>query len=73
MTRRGRRWMTSRSASRTHIEGLARRTEREFRKLKQMSPKPAEATVVRNYIDWMRPALGCLIGRESTSVMRPRC
>ena len=29
------------------------RTEREFRKLKQMSPMSAEATVVRNYIDWM--------------------
>jgi ATP-dependent Lon protease len=29
------------------------RTEREFRKLKMMSPMSAEATVVRNYIDWM--------------------
>jgi len=29
------------------------RTEREFRKLKLMSPMSAEATVVRNYIDWM--------------------
>jgi ATP-dependent Lon protease len=29
------------------------RTEREFRKLKMMSPMAAEATVVRNYIDWM--------------------
>lgn len=29
------------------------RTEREFRKLKSMSPMSAEATVVRNYIDWM--------------------
>ncbi len=29
------------------------RTEKEIRKLKQMSPMAAEATVVRNYIDWM--------------------
>ena len=29
------------------------RAEREFRKLKLMSPMSAEATVVRNYIDWM--------------------
>jgi ATP-dependent Lon protease len=29
------------------------RTEREFRKLKMMSPMSAEATVIRNYIDWM--------------------
>jgi len=29
------------------------RTDREFRKLKMMSPMSAEATVLRNYIDWM--------------------
>ena len=29
------------------------RTEKELKKLKQMSPMAAEATVVRNYIDWM--------------------
>jgi len=29
------------------------RTEKEIRKLKMMSPMSAEATVVRNYIDWM--------------------
>ena len=29
------------------------RTEKEIKKLKQMSPMSAEATVVRNYIDWM--------------------
>jgi ATP-dependent Lon protease len=29
------------------------RTDKEIRKLKQMSPMSAEATVVRNYIDWM--------------------
>jgi ATP-dependent Lon protease len=28
-------------------------TEKEIKKLKQMSPMAAEATVVRNYIDWM--------------------
>ena len=28
-------------------------TERELRKLKQMSPMSAEATVSRNYVDWM--------------------
>ncbi len=52
--------------ARTEMEELAHRiaestmsaearehTEREFRKLKLMSPMSAEATVVRNYIDWM--------------------
>jgi ATP-dependent Lon protease len=29
------------------------RTEKELKKLKQMSPMAAEATVVRTYIDWM--------------------
>jgi ATP-dependent Lon protease len=29
------------------------RTEKEIRKLKMMSPMSAEATVVRNYIDWL--------------------
>ena len=29
------------------------RTDKEIKKLKQMSPMAAEATVVRNYIDWM--------------------
>jgi len=29
------------------------RVEKELKKLKQMSPMAAEATVVRNYIDWM--------------------
>jgi ATP-dependent Lon protease len=33
-------------------EALAR-TRKEIRKLKMMSPMSAEATVVRNYIDWM--------------------
>ncbi len=34
-------------------EEARNRTDREFRKLKLMSPMSAEATVVRNYIDWM--------------------
>lgn len=29
------------------------KTEKEIRKLKMMSPMSAEATVVRNYVDWM--------------------
>jgi ATP-dependent Lon protease len=29
------------------------KTEKELRKLKMMSPMSAEATVVRNYVDWM--------------------
>ena len=56
----------SKDEVRTEVEELAHRiaaskmtdearerTEREFRKLKMMSPMSAEATVVRNYIDWM--------------------
>ena len=56
----------SKDEARTEVDDLAQRiaeskmtdeakerTEREFRKLKQMSPMSAEATVVRNYIDWM--------------------
>ena len=34
-------------------EDARERTEKELKKLKQMSPMAAEATVVRNYIDWM--------------------
>ncbi len=34
-------------------EEARERTEKEVKKLKQMSPMAAEATVVRNYIDWM--------------------
>src|SRR5690606_24347188 len=29
------------------------KTEKEIRKLRMMSPMSAEATVVRNYVDWM--------------------
>ncbi|MFM2281964.1 MAG: endopeptidase La, partial [Pseudomonadota bacterium] len=38
------------------------KAEAEFRKLKQMSPMSAEATVVRNYLDWL---LGLPWGRYS--------
>ncbi len=34
-------------------EEARERTDKELRKLKMMSPMSAEATVVRNYIDWM--------------------
>lgn len=34
-------------------EEAREKTEKEIRKLKMMSPMSAEATVVRNYIDWM--------------------
>jgi ATP-dependent Lon protease len=34
-------------------EDAREKTEKEIRKLKMMSPMSAEATVVRNYVDWM--------------------
>lgn len=34
-------------------EDVREKTEREIRKLKMMSPMSAEATVVRNYVDWI--------------------
>jgi ATP-dependent Lon protease len=34
-------------------EEAREKTEKEIRKLKMMSPMSAEATVVRNYVDWM--------------------
>ncbi|MFK7898832.1 MAG: endopeptidase La [Myxococcota bacterium] len=34
-------------------EDAREKVEKEMKKLKQMSPMAAEATVVRNYIDWM--------------------
>ncbi len=39
------------------------KAEAEFKKLKQMSPMSAEATVVRNYLDWL---LGIPWGKRST-------
>ena len=32
----------------------------ELKKLKSMSPMSAEATVVRNYLDWMTDFLGLI-------------
>ena len=40
-------------AAKSMPEEARDRTEKELKKLKQMSPMAAEATVVRNYIDWM--------------------
>jgi ATP-dependent Lon protease len=40
-------------AAKTMPDDARDRTEKEIRKLKMMSPMAAEATVVRNYIDWM--------------------
>ena len=34
-------------------EQVKERAQREFKKLKMMSPMSAEATVVRNYLDWL--------------------
>lgn len=34
-------------------DNVRERAEREFKKLKMMSPMSAEATVVRNYLDWL--------------------
>ena len=35
------------------LEGSAREGDAELKKLRQMSPMSAEATVVRNYLDWL--------------------
>jgi ATP-dependent Lon protease len=42
------------------------KAQAEFKKLKQMSPMSAEATVVRNYLDWL---LGIPWGRRSKTKM----
>jgi ATP-dependent Lon protease len=39
--------------SKTMPEDAREKTDKEIRKLKMMSPMSAEATVVRNYVDWM--------------------
>jgi ATP-dependent Lon protease len=36
-----------------HVQGRHAKVRQEFKKLKLMTPMSAEATVVRNYIDWM--------------------
>ena len=43
----------SRISKKPMSEDAASRLRRELRKLKMMSPMSAEATVVRNYIDWV--------------------
>ncbi len=49
---------------RTKLSKEAReKAQAEFKKLKQMSPMSAEATVVRNYLDWL---LGIPWGKRST-------
>jgi ATP-dependent Lon protease len=40
-------------AAKTMPDDAHERVEKEIKKLKMMSPMSAEATVVRNYIDWM--------------------
>jgi len=40
-------------SSATLNETVKEKTKKEFRKLKLMSPMSAEATVVRNYLDWI--------------------
>jgi len=45
--------LQERLAAKTMPKDARERTEKEIRKLKMMSPMAAEATVVRNYIDWM--------------------
>ena len=45
--------IAERLASKEVSEEARERLQKELRKLKQMSPMSAEATVVRNYIDWV--------------------
>jgi ATP-dependent Lon protease len=51
-------------------EEARERTDREFRKLKQMSPMSAEATVLRNYIDWMLALPWCESADENLELGR---
>jgi hypothetical protein len=59
--------------SKTKLSKEAReKADAEFKKLKQMSPMSAEATVVRNYLDWL---LGLPWGKKSRikiDLARPR-
>jgi ATP-dependent Lon protease len=48
------RWPSSKKIANTKLSKEAReKAEAELKKLKNMSPMSAEATVVRNYLDWM--------------------
>ena len=55
--RRGRQGRTRRTRREDQedqaLEGSAREGQHELKKLRQMSPMSAEATVVRNYLDWL--------------------
>jgi len=50
----------------------AAKVRAEFKKLKMMSPMSAEATVVRNYIDWLLSLHGSRRPRTSSTSMRRR-
>jgi ATP-dependent Lon protease len=54
---------SKRRIAKTKLSKEAReKADAEFKKLKQMSPMSAEATVVRNYLDWL---LGLPWGKKS--------
>jgi ATP-dependent Lon protease len=48
------------------------KTEKEIRKLKMMSPMSAEATVVRNYVDWMLALPWNEVSEEEIDIDRAR-
>lgn len=48
------------------------KTEKEIRKLKMMSPMSAEATVVRNYVDWMLSLPWLEYSEDSIDINRAR-
>jgi ATP-dependent Lon protease len=48
------------------------KTEKEIRKLKMMSPMSAEATVVRNYVDWMLGLPWNEVSEDNIDVERAR-
>jgi ATP-dependent Lon protease len=45
--------LEERAAKKKWSKEAGERIRKEIKKLKMMSPMSAEATVVRNYIDWM--------------------
>ena len=44
----------------------------ELKKLRNMSPMSAEATVVRNYLDWMSPFPGASAPRSRSDLIAAR-